>query len=135
MKSCHEFEMEIMDAAFGENTMSIECQAHLATCQACQSFYRSLSALPDPLIEECAVDEYVVGQAVKAAMEIQKKKNEFERRIFLIASLAIMGFCLALAHNGFGLLLRNLYLVIYMIGPLALPIIIWKRQMGGHEHA
>jgi predicted anti-sigma-YlaC factor YlaD len=135
MKSCHEFEMEIMDAAFGENTMSAECGAHLATCQACQSFYRSLSALPDPLMEERAVDEYVVGEAVKAAMEIRQKKNEFERRVFLTASLGLMGLCLALVYNGFGLLLRNLYLGIYMIGPLALPIIIWKRQTGGHEHA
>ena len=135
MKSCHEFEMEIMDAAFGENAMSAECGAHLATCETCQSFYRSLSVLPDPLTEECAVDEYVVGEAVKAAMEIRQKKNEFERRVFLIASLGLTGLCLALAYNGFGPLLRNLYLGIYMIGPLALPIIIWKRQTGGREHA
>jgi predicted anti-sigma-YlaC factor YlaD len=135
MKSCHEFEMEIMDAAFGEKAMSAECQVHLATCQACQSFYRSLSVLPEPLMEESAVDEYVVGQAVKAALKIRQQKNEFERRVFLIASLGLTGLCLALVYNGFGLLFRNLYLGIYLIGPLALPLIIWKRQSGGREHA
>ncbi len=135
MKNCTEFEMKIMDAVYGESEISEDCKSHLATCEACQSFYESLLELPAGTREEIAVDEWVVGEAVKAAMEITEKKNAFERRLFLLASLGLTGLGFALVLNGYVQLLRNLYMGIYLGGPLVLPIIIWKRQQRGRDHA
>lgn len=135
MKSCAEFEMEIMDAVYGEGEMSEDCKLHLAACESCQSFRESLLKLPIGTMEEMAVDEWVIGESVKAAQAIAEKRNAFERRLFLMASLALMGLGYVLVLKGFGLMLRNLYIGIYLGGPLVLPIIIWKRQQRGQNHA
>lgn len=135
MKKCTEFEMEIMDAVYGEVEMSEDCKLHLAACETCQSFQESLLKLPVGTMEEKVVDEWVIGQSVKAAQAIAENRNAFERRLFLMASLALMGLGFVLVLNGFGLLLRNLYIGIYLGGPLVLPIIIWKRQQRGQDHA
>lgn len=135
MKKCSDWEMEMMDVFYGEAEMSASCQAHLATCQACREFYESLTSLPAEISEEIKIDEWVIQQSVQTALEQFEKRNKRERWIFFVATLGFLTLGFGLLTSGFGTEILNAYLVIYLAGPLFLPVIIWKRQTGRREHA
>jgi uncharacterized membrane protein YcjF (UPF0283 family) len=135
MKTCAEYEMEIMDAFYGEGVLSQACQDHLATCQACRGFQESLYGLPGDGEAAMAVDDWAIQKAVDAAMDLVKKRNRRDRRAFFALTLACFALCLLLLSAGLGRDLFNAYLLVYFAGPLSLPMMIWKRQRGGQEHA
>lgn len=134
MKTCAEFEMEIMHAFYDEGEMSEDCKSHLATCESCQQFYETMEVIPREK-EEIIIDEWVIQESVRAARFALEMRNRRERWIFLIGTLGLMGIGLFFLAAGFGSVMRNFYIGMYLGGPLLLPIIIWKRQQRGREHA
>lgn len=134
MKTCVEYEMEIMDAFYGEGQMSQDCLSHLATCKTCQSFQESLQAMPEIDLEP-VIDEWAIQESVRAAMVVVDSRNKRERWIFLALTIVLLMAGLGLLMRGFGSVLWKMYLMVYLLGPFLLPFMIWKRQRGGQEHA
>lgn len=134
MKTCVEFEMQIMDAFYGEAEMTEDCRSHLATCEDCRRFYESLKAVPMD-DSEFPVNDWVIQESVRAATAVFEKRNRRERLIFLCLTIAIMAGGLGLLTVGFGSALLKVYVSIYLLGPFLLPLIILKRQQRRREHA
>ncbi len=134
MKTCKEYEMEILDAHYGEAKMSEDCLSHLASCASCREFQESLQAIPvsDP---EPAIDEWAIQESVRAAMAVVEVRNKRERLLFFILTVLLLAGGLGLIMRGFGNALWKAYLTIYLVGPFLLPFFVWKRQRGGQEHA
>lgn len=132
-KTCKDYEKQLIDIFYEEETMNDDVKNHLMECQNCKKYWEELNVIRvelDNAYDEVPIEYMKITQAFDNVKEIElRRSNIFSLIIFIIMGGLLLGIGATLIMQGYVKSIIYLQVISHICIPIIIPVFIKLRYI------